>query len=89
MDRATFEAELVRDGYAVRESSLPANHNNADHVHDFDARLFVLSGEISVTHGGKTETCRAGDSFALAANTVHFERVGPEGVAYVAGRRTA
>ena len=39
------------------------------------------------THGEKAETFRVGDSCAVAAGEVHAEHVGPQGVAYIAGRR--
>ena len=87
MDRATFEAELTRDGYACRESGMDANTFNDTHTHPFDARLFVTAGEITVNFEGSEKTCRPGDSFSLAANIPHTEKVGPEGVSYVAGRR--
>lgn len=88
MERATFEAELRRDGYEIRENTLPAGRSTPDHAHPYDVRLLVLSGEISVTCNGRQQTCMPGDSFVLEANTLHSEQVGPEGVSYVAGRRT-
>ena len=48
----------------------------------------VIGGEITLTRGGKAETFGVGDSCAVAAGEVHGERVGPQGVAYIAGRRT-
>lgn len=89
MDRSTFEAELARDGYECRESGMDAGTFNDTHTHPFDARLFVTAGEITVTFEGAEKTCRAGDSFSLSANIPHTERVGAEGVSYVAGRREA
>lgn len=88
MDRQTFEAELVRDGYEVVENGMRPGTFNPDHEHPFDARLFVLDGEITVAFDGESKTCRAGDSFALAAFVTHSETVGPDGVSYVAGRRS-
>ena len=87
MDRQQFEAELQKDGFSVREASMDAGTFNADHTHPFDARLFILDGEISVSYEGQTKTCRAGDVFSLDANILHSESVGPNGVSYVAGRR--
>lgn len=89
MDKATFAEEIARDGYELVEASMDANLFNDTHTHPFDARLFVTSGELTVTFGGETKTCRAGDTFSLAANTEHTEKVGPDGVAYIAGRRAA
>ena len=89
MDRATWEAELKRDGYELRESSMAAGTVNPDHTHPFDARLFVLSGEITITQNGKPRTHGAGDTCAVAANESHAEEVGAVDVVYLAGRRSA
>ena len=66
---------------------MDANTFNDVHTHPFDARLFVTEGEMTVSFEGSEKTCRAGDTFSLAANVPHTEKVGPDGVSYVAGRR--
>src|SRR5215469_127462 len=87
MDRVEFEAELRRDGFSVVNASLTPNLRIANHCHDFDARLFVLGGEITITRDNRSETFRAGQCCEVLANCMHAEHVGPEGVAYVSGRR--
>src|SRR3978361_382645 len=87
MDRLEFEAELRRDGYRLLNRTLKPQMVDANHCHDFDAKLFVLGGEISITRDNKPETFRAGDCCEVPAGCMHAEQVGPEGVAYVAGRR--
>ncbi len=87
MDRAQFEAELARDGYTWSERQKGPHGPNEPHSHDFDARLLILDGEISIASNGERRTCRTGDSFSLAAGTPHTEEVGPEGVSYIAGQR--
>ena len=87
MDRIAFEAELRREGYQVFNGGLKPDHTGADHAHDFDARVMVLGGEITITRDGKAETFRPGDTCMVPAGTMHAEHVGPEGVAYLAGRR--
>ena len=89
MNQSEFEADLRRQGYQIFYGGLRAETVNPDHAHDWDARVMVIGGEITLTRGGKTETFRAGDSCAVGAGEVHAEHVGPEGVAYVAGRRDA
>ena len=89
MDRLAFEAELRREGYQVLNGGLKPDFVNPDHSHDFDARVMVLGGEITITRDGKAETFRPGDSCIVPAGCVHAEHVGPEGVAYLAGRRSA
>jgi quercetin dioxygenase-like cupin family protein len=87
MDRLEFEAELRRDGFRVVNASLRPNLQAANHCHDFDARLFVLGGEITITRDNSPETFRAGQCCEISAGCMHAEHVGPEGVAYVSGRR--
>src|SRR5580700_774596 len=87
MDRLDFETELRRDGYSVVNASLTPNLKVANHCHDFDARLFVLGGEITITRDNKPETFRAGQCCEVPANSMHAEHVGSEGVAYLSGRR--
>jgi quercetin dioxygenase-like cupin family protein len=40
---------------------------NPEHTHEWDARVMVIGGEITLTRGGKTETFSVGDSCAVAA----------------------
>src|SRR5690349_3669066 len=87
MDKTEFEAGLRRDGFRPVYASLRPNLKEANHCHDFDARLFVLGGEITITRDNNPETLRAGQCCEVPANCMHAEHVGPEGVAYVSGRR--
>src|SRR5207344_647617 len=87
MDKTEFEAELRRDGFRPVFASLRPNMKEANHCHDFDARFFVLGGEITITRDNNPETFRAGQCCEVPAGCLHTEQVGPEGVAYVSGRR--
>ncbi len=87
MDRLEFESELKREGYRVVNSSLSPNTLAPNHCHDFDAKLLVLGGEITITRDNKPETFRAGECCMVPAGCMHAEHVGPEGVAFVSGRR--
>ena len=89
MNQREFEADLRQQGYEVFYGGLQAGMVNPDHAHDWDARVMVIGGEITLTRAGKAETFRVEDNCAVAAGEVHAERVGPQGVAYIAGRRTA
>ena len=89
MRQSEFEADLRREGYQVLYGGLQAGMVNPDHSHDWDARVMVMGGEITLTRAGKAETFGAGDSCAVPAGEVHAERVGPQGVAYIVGRRKA
>ena len=87
MDRTAFEAELQRDGYQVVVNTMQPSAINSEHVHDFDARLLVVAGEMTIHAEGQRNTYRVGDTFSMTHGCRHAEHAGPEGAAYVAGRR--
>jgi quercetin dioxygenase-like cupin family protein len=88
MNRADFESELRAQGYQeVVDRRMEAKATNPEHSHEFDARLLVLEGEMTVVCDGEERTYRTGDTFAMTAGRRHTERGGPEGVRYLAGRR--
>lgn len=87
MDRETFEANAKRDGFKVQDGRMAAGTVNPDHTHPFNARVFVLSGEITITQNGTPQTYRSGDSCSVSADEVHAEEVGAEDVVYISGRR--
>ena len=89
MNQSEFEADLRREGYEVFYSGMRANEVLAEHGPDWDARVMVLGGKITITRDGKAETFCAGDTCAVPANYPHAEQVGPQGVAFVVGRRAA
>jgi quercetin dioxygenase-like cupin family protein len=87
MDRATFEQSLKADGYEPVERQMDANHFNPEHVHEFDARVMLLDGEMTITRPTGAQTFRRGDVCELAAGTPHSEQCGAQGARYLAGRR--
>ena len=89
MNRDDFEAGLRRDGYEVRAASREANETTDTHAHSFDARLFIIDGEITIARGGIERSFRPGEVCDVPGGEPHEERVGPTGVRYVVGRRSA
>ena len=89
MNRAEFEAEAQRDGYEIREGEIKPNEHREAHVHDFDARLFVLDGSVTLVFGDERRQYGPGDCCDFPAGTPHEEHTEADGVRYVAGRRTA
>lgn len=88
MDRTAFETELQQQGYAeVVDRRMAADAVNPEHSHEFDARLLILDGAMTIASEGTTRTYRAGDTFAMTAGCRHAEHAGPDGVRYLAGRR--
>ncbi len=90
MERTAFETELRELGYAeVVDRRMEPDSLNPEHAHEFDARLLVLEGAMTITAEGSERTYRAGDTFTMTAACRHSERSGPEGARYLAGRRYA
>ena len=87
MDRTAFEDELQRDGYQVVVNTMQPNVTNPEHAHDFDARLLVVAGEMTVAIGEQRTTYKIGDTFSMTHGCRHSEHAGPNGATYVAGRR--
>jgi quercetin dioxygenase-like cupin family protein len=88
MNRVEFETSLREQGYQeVTDRRMEPNKTNPEHSHEFDARLLVLEGEMTIACDGEKRTYRAGDTFAMSAGHLHTEHCGPEGVRYLAGRR--
>jgi quercetin dioxygenase-like cupin family protein len=88
MERVEFEAALREAGYLeVADRRMEPNKTNPEHSHEFDARLLILEGEMTIARDGEARTYRAGDTFAMNAGCLHTEQCGPEGVRYLAGRR--
>ena len=87
MDKVQFEADLRADGFTVVNSSQKPNQVTPNHCHDFDARVYVLGGEITITRDNTPVTFRAGECCEVPAGCMHAEHVGPEGVAILSGRR--
>lgn len=88
MDRTAFESELQRDGYQVVQNTMQPNAINPEHAHDFDARLMVVAGEMTIVMGDQRNTYQVGDTFSMTHGCRHAEHAGPNGATYVAGRRT-
>lgn len=88
MNRVDFENEVREQGYReVVDRRMQAGEMNPEHAHEFDARLLILEGEMTIVCDGEERTYRAGGTFAMTAGRRHIERCGPEGVRYLAGRR--
>src|SRR5215475_4648560 len=87
MNRAEFEASLRQEGYEVREGEIEPHRHLGAHAHEFDARILVLDGSITLVFGAERVTYRPGDSCSVPAGTMHEEHTEADGVRYVSGRR--
>lgn len=88
MDTTEFATAWHRDGYLEVETiqRMP-NVSRAPHAHPFDARGFILAGELTLTWEGQTHTFRVGEIFDMPAGCMHSEQWGPEGTTFLLGRR--
>ena len=58
------------------------------HAHDFDVRIMVLGGEITLISDGVSRTFGAGECCEIPDGCMHATKTGPEGVAYLVGKAT-
>lgn len=86
LTREAFESDLRREGFEVIHGGQKPDSTEEVHAHDFDARIMVLGGEITIARDGKFETFKAGDCCEIPEACQHGTKVGPEGVAYVLGK---
>ena len=88
MDITAFEAGLKADGYnEVERKRYEPRPANGEHGHHFSVRGLILDGAFIVTMEGVERTYRPGETFEVAADTMHFEAIGPEGVELIVGRK--
>jgi quercetin dioxygenase-like cupin family protein len=88
MSEDDFKTRLARDGFGeIAEGWYEPHHTQADHTHDFDLRVLITAGAITVTANGVASAYRSGDEFAVEAGQIHREAVGAQGVGYVLGIR--
>ena len=88
MNEEAIKQQLKSDGYdEVAIIEWDAGIFNDMHAHDFSASIHVLSGEMTVATAESERTCRAGDCGTVDAGTLHSERVGPDGVRFMVGKR--
>jgi mannose-6-phosphate isomerase-like protein (cupin superfamily) len=86
LTREAFESDLRREGFEVIHGGQTAGFAEEMHAHDFDVRIMVLGGEITLTRDGKSDMFGAGDHCELPAGCQHTAKVGSEGVAYLVGK---
>jgi quercetin dioxygenase-like cupin family protein len=63
------------------------NARYGNHTHPTDTAHIVLSGQMTLTTAGKSNTYYAGDRCDVPANTVHSALMGPRGCRYLIGER--
>lgn len=88
MDERLFREEIKAQGFSEPELLFrDANLFNAEHSHEFDVSVLIVSGELTVSTPDGETTCRAGDRFALDRNIPHTEQYGSAGTQVLVGKR--
>ncbi|MCJ7800065.1 MAG: cupin [Polaromonas sp.] len=88
MEREEFTEILAEEGFEEVVTVTREAHGFLDtHTHPFEAKAFILSGELYLRVGNAEQTFQAGQVFHLLADDPHSERYGPKGVTYLVGRR--
>jgi quercetin dioxygenase-like cupin family protein len=88
MDEKALAKKLEQEGFAHTYVWQDApNAHYPDHTHADETAHIVLSGEITLTMDGRTETHRAGDRCDVPAGAVHSAKMGPKGCRYLIGER--
>jgi quercetin dioxygenase-like cupin family protein len=88
MDEKALAKKLEQEGF--RHTFVWQDGPNAsypDHTHPEETAHIVLSGEMTLTMGGKAETYRVGERCDVPAGAVHSARMGPKGCRYLIGER--
>ncbi len=87
MNEQQFKSELDTDAFECSEFSLEPNLQRENHTHPWHARILIQAGELTLTTQEGAHTYRAGDTCALAANVMHSERAGENGVRGLVGKK--
>lgn len=58
-----------------------------DHTHDTETAHIILSGEMTLTTKGQTETYHPGSRCDVPARALHSAKIGPQGCRYLIGER--
>ena len=88
MNRTEFVQMLADEHFSeVTTVSRAADGFLGTHAHPFEAKALILQGELRLQLGAVEQVYLAGQVFHLAANELHSEFYGPDGVEYLVGRK--
>ena len=88
MDEKKLTEQLRSEGFAHTYSWQDgANAFYPDHTHATETAHIILTGEMTLTMDGKSQTYRAGERCDVPAGAVHSARMGPKGCRYLIGER--
>ena len=89
MDKEQFLQLLAREGFPdpVEVHQIP-NGSLDLHTHPFEVRALVIKGSIQILLNGQSTDYQAEEMFSLDFEQAHEESYGPDGVTYLASRRS-
>ena len=70
----------------ITEVMMKKNDFLAEHSHNFDVDLIVVSGQLEIVTDYTFNSLVSGSRFKLKKNTIHTEKSGEEGVIFVSAR---
>ena len=88
MDEREFAKQLRVEGF--RHTYVWQDGPNAfypEHVHDTETAHIILSGEMTLTMNGRTESYGPGQRCDVPKGAVHSAKMGPRGCRYLVGER--
>ncbi|MEO6652030.1 MAG: hypothetical protein ABIP17_05170 [Ilumatobacteraceae bacterium] len=90
MTHDEFTAWVEGDGFSpTRSMSYEPDQRPPMHAHEFDARLLVTGGELTMALADGSIVLRAGDECDVPTGTVHSEQGGPDGATAILATRDA
>lgn len=88
MDERKLAKQLEQEGFG--HTYVWQDGPNAfypDHTHETETAHIILSGEMTLTSGGRTETYRVGMRCDVPARAIHSAKMGPTGCRYLIGEK--
>jgi mannose-6-phosphate isomerase-like protein (cupin superfamily) len=88
MDENQLAEQLRREGFTrtyVWQDGAHAQY--PDHTHAMETAHIILSGEMTLTAGDRTQTYRATQRCDVPAGAVHSAKMGSLGCRYLIGER--
>jgi mannose-6-phosphate isomerase-like protein (cupin superfamily) len=85
-DQQSLERSLRQEGFLhtyVWQDGPNASY--PDHTHATETAHIILSGEMTLTIAGKSQTFRTGERCDVPAGAVHSAIIGPSGCRYIIG----
>ena len=77
VERRDFDDWVAQDGFGEpTPKTWEAGDKPPLHGHEFDARVLVLEGELSMVYADRVDVLQAGDTCDVPAGTPHSEQPG-------------